>query len=920
MNSSFEQRLMLAALLHDIGKFFQRADYPLFQNGQKHPQNQIDEEAFTFALQICPPEKDSGFGYQHVVWTRQFLNNAKIKNKLLQLPGFTEELLYDIHSPDSLINLACQHHQPSTEFQALVQLADWWSAGVNRTDASTFEKTVNHDHIDWGTDAHKKKPLVSIFDFITNKGEPNNDYPNIHYHGFPLASLSINTESNIFPKAIKTAENGLSQELYRNHWNQFLNEFELLPTDAFDNFFESLLNLLRKYAWCIPSNTHDMAHVSLYEHSRLSAAFAHCFYRHRSLFIDQWEQINSNIFKSFPKEGFYPLLLVGGDVTGIQDFIYNVTSSKAALSLKGRSFFIQLLIESLALRIITHPDIHASNAHIVYASGGKFYIILPNIPKVIEALRSIHVEAELELWENYHGKVGVLLEWVGFALNHFAEGSKFFIDYSDDENYLRETNGQHGLDILWQTLSERLQKAKPRLFKHVIEKTPDSLFEENHPNLIFDNNLGACAITGLPLKKNRNRILERDPNDEFDVIVEEQVAHQIDIGKALKDADYLLSFYGGSDLNKNLRNSIVGKIEILGIKHYLLDKEEIFALSKQGFLSVDKNCYVISINNTDFLDTLANNHAIYGFRFYGGNEQACFVDQNGQPFKEGRHKKAKTLNELTRYKQWEDKTESYLGVLRMDVDSLGDLFINRIPAHMRTFSFYATLSAMLDIFFSGYLNTLRKDTEFKDYVNILYSGGDDLFLVGQWDKIINIAYKIREKFRLFVGRADISISGGIIIVHSNFPIRVAAKLAEEAEHAAKTFNNGQKNSLCLFGETFNLNEEFNYILRWKERFTQVLKTSKSTPQSLLHRLMNYSLRKKAIVDFKPRFPGEKPDYSFKWHSAYSLKRLEDKYVNNKDLKKLLQDLQIELFTKKERNYDLLGVAARWAELELRFDD
>lgn len=38
-----------------------------------------------------------------------------------------------------------------------------------------------------------------------------------------------------------------------------------------------------------------------------------------------------------PKE--YNELFVGGDLTGIQKFLYNITSRKAAASLKGRSAF-----------------------------------------------------------------------------------------------------------------------------------------------------------------------------------------------------------------------------------------------------------------------------------------------------------------------------------------------------------------------------------------------------------------------------------------------------------------------------------------------------------------------------------------------------------------------------------------------------
>lgn len=83
------------------------------------------------------------------------------------------------------------------------------------------------------------------------------------------------------------------------------------------------------------------------------------------------------------------------------------------------------------------------------------------------------------------------------------------------------------------------------------------------------------------------------------------------------------------------------------------------------------------------------------------------------------------------------------------------------------------------------MNTIRNSDTFEDDVNILYSGGDDMFVVGRWDKLIKFAYEIRRKFEKLVGRSDISISGGIAMAGEKFSIAKAAELAGEAEHNAK---------------------------------------------------------------------------------------------------------------------------------------
>ena len=42
-----------------------------------------------------------------------------------------------------------------------------------------------------------------------------------------------------------------------------------------------------------------------------------------------------------------PLLFVGGDLSGIQQFIYNISSKKAMVSLKGRSAYLSEYTETL---------------------------------------------------------------------------------------------------------------------------------------------------------------------------------------------------------------------------------------------------------------------------------------------------------------------------------------------------------------------------------------------------------------------------------------------------------------------------------------------------------------------------------------------------------------------------------------------
>ena len=57
-----------------------------------------------------------------------------------------------------------------------------------------------------------------------------------------------------------------------------MTEFKLIKSNSCISFAETLLNLLYKYTSCIPLNSTNFKDVSLYDHSKSSAALALCLY------------------------------------------------------------------------------------------------------------------------------------------------------------------------------------------------------------------------------------------------------------------------------------------------------------------------------------------------------------------------------------------------------------------------------------------------------------------------------------------------------------------------------------------------------------------------------------------------------------------------------------------------------------------
>ena len=80
------------------------------------------------------------------------------------------------------------------------------------------------------------------------------------------------------------------------------------------------------------------AHISLYDHLKTTAAIASCSY----LFDNESDSKDKNKF-----------IIINGDISGIQKFIYRVSSPQEAQSgmskrLRGRSIYISLLNEDIA--------------------------------------------------------------------------------------------------------------------------------------------------------------------------------------------------------------------------------------------------------------------------------------------------------------------------------------------------------------------------------------------------------------------------------------------------------------------------------------------------------------------------------------------------------------------------------------------
>ena len=149
-----------------------------------------------------------------------------------------------------------------------------------------------------------------------------------------------------------------------------------------------------------------------------------------------------------------------------------------------------------------------------------------------------------------------------------------------------------------------------------------------------------------------------------------------------------------------------------------------------------------------------------------------------------------------------------IAVLRADVDNLGNTFVNGFKRdnnpRYETLTRSAVLSRQLSLFFKGFINiilsnpperSVNDDAGPQAAVTIVYSGGDDVFLVGAWNSVFDSFITIRNALKRF-SQGTLTISGGIGIYPHSFPINVMASEVARLEDCSKDIDG--KNAITFF--------------------------------------------------------------------------------------------------------------------------
>jgi len=702
--------------------------------------------------------------------------------------------------------------------------------------------------LDWESSA--LGTLELLFDRVTlNKLESSPT----HYS--PLQAIA---EHPPIPYPLNQPPDGQSREKFR----QSLQAAAQYLPDNWNNL--ALLSVfLEKFAHCV---SFGQPNVALLDVTRTAAAIA-----------------SALAISSQPDS----LSLVGANLSGIQNFIYTISSDGALKSLRARSFYLELVTEEVAQLLLNQFNLPRTN--IIYAGGGNLYIIAPKTDS--DDLQQIRQQLNRWLRITFQGKISLSVDAQSFQL---------------------ATINSPEFRTCWNALVKKLNQHKTVKFRDQIDDV-----------LVPQPSYEACRVC------HRDDVEVLKPlNGEGSPLACDVCQEMFELGGKLFKVNAIVRSH---QENPHALHTISFKFQepsTRDVHYHLFERNNIIPNAPEA---------VFLINNWK----LEN----YQFKHFQGKVVPLLLGNYGK----------RTLDETGFMTAAEFAGESEgvkrVGYLRMDVDRLGQIFANGLGDDY-SLPRLAGLSRQISYFFKTYLNELaeKRSQNFLAYQTkfdfrtltkgdrkkllFIYAGGDDVFVSGAWNEVIEFAFDVYQSFRAYTGgNPDITLSAGITLETEKFPLYQAAELSGDAEKAAK---NNDRDSLCVFDQAHKwdnwlgnppkeiknhkylakeLTPALLGVLPFVQQFLDTGQLQGKYPKSFIRNLLIVAqLREQKIAEAEEHHPEQTLDITYYLHLpklAYAFSRLPASLRNAEEFAPIRQSLLSPL------NSPYFRAIATWTDLLTR---
>jgi len=578
----------------------------------------------------------------------------------------------------------------------------------------------------------RQEPLISIFELIHfQEREP--DGPLRYWP--PLFSLTVSQSTLPFPR--KEIDLPKEKSELRRSINKDFNGL----SDSYLNekTTAQLLLLLENLGGHLPAEGYDNK-VSIYDAYKVKA-------------IKTW----------LDSQNTEDAALIWGDLSGIQEFIFTIASEDALKNLRARSFFINLLEQHVILKYLNALNLPPTN--VLFSGGGSFAIVSHWNRQIREKINQIKFSINSWLLEKLDGRLYLAIVFTSFPKENLKSIFLDAVKIATQKSFIEKRNK----------------------FKEIIEKGDFPFVSDKDPSG------KACNIC----YKDDEKLIEEKNEKKFLCSLCDQLTK---IGQQLPKKDFIGITKGDASKNGPF-------IQIEDTYYLLLDTPH-------------RATWCIYRSPNSFFTALQHKTLL----FYGdmyvtriGDLPSDFIEK----IKEDKREKLEIISDkkeideiVTQLKNLDDKDAiasldhlakvahgaELIGSLKMDADNMGLILKEGLPTdfyleHLIGFSRY------ISYFFKIYLNSICNDkksfgkqTSFLDgrsdsnkrNLAVVYSGGDDSFILGAWDEVARVAIDISAAFKEYTcHNPDLGISAGVTLHDPKMPVYQIVQTTDKALKIAK---------------------------------------------------------------------------------------------------------------------------------------
>ncbi len=562
-------------------------------------------------------------------------------------------------------------------------------------------------------------------------------------------------------------------------------------------------------------------------------------------------------------------LMISGDFWGIQGFIFDGLAKKRATKIiRSRSANVQI-INFIVSKIVEEMF----DGDTVLIGAGKFLILAKHQSNWQDKLTFIQSELDNFFVNNYFGRSGLILSATETSVEVLKNGVS-----SDKSQTIKQ---------VFDNLSYENEMNKFSKFNFHNRKSDSDFLVNSFENL--SNHDEMCEFCNLRIGKKH-----KDKNSDEVVNSCDICQSNIDLGKELVNNNQFMRVV------KNSTNAI--QIMTVNNINYGLEFYKTFDTLESNVKNSDIAIFNILEStkeniNTSWLEKMPK------LKYWSLSSRIPFTKDTDYNFY-----RPKTFDEIL-------GNSSGLMALKADVDMLGDTFKDFLYDLDAPFKKFIRLSRELDFFFSDYISSLiAKDENYKEKIYVIFTGGDDVFVIGEWKEIIRFAKDLRNKFHKFSNQTT-TLSVGIVMFKGG-SLKDISELTDDAEKRAKSVENNSRDGIDIF----NYSMKFSQFLNIESEFINIINAlpKEKVTSSFLYRLMSFARMSQQSINFKNKNTNQDNEFfveHFLWKSklnyTYSrnIKAIDEIYNKLEKLiaengEKTIPSIMMAIYRQRESNEKL----------------